>query len=162
MKIKGRKKMNKLNQKDLKILAHLRKDARMPLTKMSKKIQVPVSTIFDRLKMSESSIITKHTSLLDFTKLGYHTHANIAIKVDSEHKEELKKYLIKHQSTNSVYKINNGYDFLIEGVFKHIKNMEEFIDDLEKRFKITDKKFFFVIEDLKKEEFMSDPMMIWD
>ena len=39
-------------------------------------------------------------------------------------------------------------------------DMEEFIDSLEQRFKILDKKTFFIIEDLKKEEFMSDSNLI--
>ncbi|MBR9691938.1 winged helix-turn-helix transcriptional regulator, partial [Candidatus Woesearchaeota archaeon] len=71
-----------MNKKDLKIIAYLRQNARMPLTKMSRKTQIPVSTIFDRLKMNENSLIVKHTSLLDFSKLGYNTRANITLKVD--------------------------------------------------------------------------------
>lgn len=149
-----------MNQKDLQIIANLRTDARMPLTKMSKKTGIPVSTIFDRLKMNESDLIVKHTSLLDFAKLGYNTRANITLKVDRDDKEALKAFLVKHQSVNSVYKINNGFDFMVEGIFKQIKDMEEFIDDLEKRFKIQDKKSFFIIEDLKKEAFLSDPDLI--
>ena len=39
-----------MNTKDMKMIAHLRQDARMPLTKMSRRTGIPVSTIFDRLK----------------------------------------------------------------------------------------------------------------
>ena len=107
-----------MNKKDLKIIACLRNNARMPLTKMSRKIRVPVSTIFDRLKMSEREVVVKHTCLLDFTKLGYHARANIAFKVDRDDKAALREYLVRHHSVNSVYKINNGYDFMVEGVFQ--------------------------------------------
>ena len=155
------RKVFKMNQKDLKIIAHLRKDARIPLTKLSRKTNIPVSTIFDRLKAKEKDVIVKHTSLLDFNKLGFHTRANIAVRVEREDKETLKEHLLKNSSVNSVCRINNGYDFMIEGVFKQIKDMEEFIDSLEQRFKILDKKTFFIIEDLKKEEFMSDPQMMF-
>ena len=146
-----------MNQKDLKIIAQLRTDARMPLTKMSKRTGIPVSTIFDRLKSNEKEMIIRHTSLIDFSKLGYNTRANITVKVDRADKEALKDFIVKHQLVNSVYKINNGFDFMIEGVFRQIKDMEEFIEDLEKRFKINDLKSFFIIEDLKKEAFLSDP-----
>lgn len=151
-----------MNQKDLKIIAYLRQDARMPLTKMSRKTHIPVSTIFDRLKINENNIIVKHTSLLNFDKLGYNTRANITLKVDREDKEALKEFLVKSPSVNSVYKINNGFDFMIEGIFKQIKDMEEFIEDMEQKFKITDKKSFFIIEDLKREAFMSSPNLIFD
>jgi DNA-binding Lrp family transcriptional regulator len=141
----------------MQILAHLRQDARMPLTKMSRSTQIPVSTIFDRMKVHESSVIKKHTSLLNFAALGYNTRANIAFRVDRDDKEALKDYLMKHESVNSVYRINNGYDFMVEGIFEQIKDMEDFIDIVENKFKIQDKKSFFIIEDLKKESFMSNP-----
>lgn len=150
-----------MNQKDLKIITYLRQNARMPLTKMSKKIQVPVSTIFDRLKLNENNLIVKHTCLLDFSKLGYSVRANILIRVDREDKEALKEFIVKNQSINSVYKINNGFDFMIEGIFKQIKDVEDFIESLENKFKIIDKKEFFIVEDLKREEFMSNPNLIF-
>lgn len=150
-----------MNQKDLKILAYLRQNARMPLTDMSRKTHIPVSTIFDRLKANENNLIIRHTSLIDFAKLGYNVRANIYFKVDREHKEAFKEFLIKHQLVNSVYKINNGYDFMIEGIFRQIKEMEEFIEQAESKFKVLDEKSFFIIEDLKKEAFMSDPELIF-
>ena len=150
-----------MNQKDLKIIAHLRQNARMPLTKMSKSTHIPVSTIFDRLKLNENNVIAKHTSLLDFSKLGFNTRANIMLNVDREDKEALKQHLIMNQSVNSVYKVNNGYDFMVEGIFKQIKDLEEFLDNLDNKFKIIEKKSFFIIEDLKREEFMSNPNLIF-
>ncbi|MBW3015752.1 Lrp/AsnC family transcriptional regulator [Candidatus Woesearchaeota archaeon] len=144
-----------MNKKDLKILACLRQNARMPLTKMSRTTQIPVSTIFGRLKENESKFIVKHTSLVDFSKLGYDTRANIAFKVARDDKQALKEYLMKHHSINSAYKINNGFDFMIEGIFKGILDMENFIEHVEEKFKILEKKSYFIIEDLKKEAFMS-------
>jgi len=146
-----------MNKKDLKIISFLRNNARMPLTKMSRETHIPVSTIFDRMKLHEEGLILKHTCLLDFSKLGFNTRANINLKVSREDKEALKDFLQKQDCINSVYRINNGYDFMIEGVFMQIKDMEEFLDTLEKKFNIQDKKSFFIIEDLKRESFLSDP-----
>lgn len=151
---------NPLNKKDMELIAHLRTDARMPLTKMSKKTCIPVSTLFDRLKANEDKFIVKHTSLLNFEKLGYLTRANITLKVEREDKDRLKEFLLKNCSINSVYRINNGFDFMIEAVFKEIRDLEEFLDDIEKKFRITDKKSFFIIEDVKRESFMSDPNLV--
>lgn len=152
--------MNKMKQKDLLMLAHLRNNARMSLTNISKRTKIPVSTLFDRLKANEDGIIKKYTSLIDFSKLGYHTRANIAFRVEREDKEALKDCLIKSDFVNSIYKINNGYDFMVEGVFKQVKDMHNFIENLESKFKIVDKKMFFIIEDLKRENFMSNPILI--
>lgn len=142
-----------MNSKDLKIISQLRNNARMSLTDMSKKIHMPVSTIFDRLKSNE--LVVKHTSLLDFPKLGF-TKANVLLKVEREDKESLKEFLAKNQAVNSFYRINNGFDFMLECIFRQMKDLEEFSDLLESRFKIREIKSFFVIEDIKRESFMAD------
>ena len=149
-----------MNQKDMKILSYLRKDARIPLTKMSKYTSIPVSTIFDKIRSYESNLIIRHTTLIDFQKLGYSTRANISLKVDRDDREAIKNHLVKNQFVNSVYKINNGFDFMIEGIFHDNKDMEDFIELLEEKFKIIDHKSFFIIEDLKRESFMSEPEFI--
>ena len=149
-----------MKQKDLLILAHLRNDARITLTELSKKTNIPVSTIYDRLKSQEDSFISKHTTLIDFTKLGYNTRANITLKVDRDQRELIKEFLMKHQNINSVYKINNGFDFLIEAIFKNIKDLEEFMENLDQRFKIADSQTYYIINDIKREAFMSNPQLL--
>ncbi len=149
-----------VNQKDLKILAYLRQNARMPLTSMSRKTGIPVSTIFDRLKIQEKDLIIKHTAILDFNKLGYSVRANIMLRVSREDRDSLKAYLVKHSSVNSLYRISDGFEIMVEGIFKEIREMEDFIEHLEEKFKITDKKSFFIVEDLKKEGFMDNQLFI--
>ncbi len=144
--------------KDLVILAQLRQDGRMPLTEMSKKTRIPVSTIFDRLKAND--LIVRHTTLLDFSKLGYHTRAQIALKVDREDKDALKEHLLKNAAVNSLYRINNGYDYMIEVVVREVKDLEEFLDRLKQRFNVQDEKVYYIIEDLSREAFLSDPELI--
>lgn len=146
-----------INPKDLKIIAELRKNARISLTKMSRKTQVPVSTIHDRLKSYKNHLVKKYTSLLDFTALGFHTRAHILFKLKKETKDELKEFLTKHQNVNSIFKINNGYDFLIDGVFKNIKEMEEFLEILETKYDIKSKEVYYIVDELKREEFFSEP-----
>ncbi|MBW3020650.1 Lrp/AsnC family transcriptional regulator [Candidatus Woesearchaeota archaeon] len=148
-----------MDQKDMKIITQLRNDARMPITSLSRKTSIPVTTIFDRIKTHQKNrLVKKFTSLLNFDQLGYTTRANIALKVNSSDKEALKEHLIKNENVNSISRINNGYDFMIEGIFKQMIDMENFLDSLEKKFDIQDKKSFFIIEDLKKEEFMTDDL----
>jgi len=145
---------------DDKIISHLRSNARISLTKLSRETGIPVSTIFERIKMHEKEIIVKHTALLDFFKMGYSTRANITIKIDKKRRDDAAKYLRTHQNVNNVYKITNGYDFLIEGVFKNLLDLENFNEDLEDRFKVKNKQVYFVIQDIKREGFMAEPNLI--
>jgi len=151
---------NKKNRKDMSILACLRINSRETLTNISKKTKIPISTIYERLKVQESTIIKKHTSLLDFSYLGFMTWVMVAVKCDREQRQELSNYLSKHTNINSLFKINNGYDFLIEGVFKHIKDLEDFMETLETKFNIKEKQVFYLINELKRESFLNDPSLI--
>ena len=149
-----------MKKSDLLIISSLRKNAREKLTSMSKKTRIPVSTIFDRIRGYEDSIIKKHTALVDFSKLGYNTQANIILKVNKKDRDAVREFLMRHSSVNSAFKINNGYDFLIESVFRNIKEVEDFIDMLEEKFSIKTKQVFYVIDDLKKESFLSNPSIV--
>ena len=146
-----------LTKNEMQIIIALRKNARESLTKISRKTGIPVSTIFDKIK--ENPLITKSTCLLDFNQIGFNTRAKVTIKVERETREELRKYLNKHQNVNSLYKINSGYDFLIELVFRNIKELEDFMENIRDKFKVIEDNVFYILEDIKKEDFMNDENM---
>lgn len=146
-----------MKKQDLLVLSALRQNARLSLTKMSRATKVPVSTIYDKLKQYERDLIRKHTALIDFTKLGYNTRANLLVKVDRDQRDNMQEYLQAHKNVNSIYKINNGYDYMVELIFVHIKDLEDFMESLEKQFKILGQETYYVIDDIKREEFMSNP-----
>ena len=139
-------------------MCELRQNARQKLTKISKVTQVPISTIFDKLKMFEQEIIKKNTVLLDFERLGFNARANICIKVPREHKEELRKYLQNHDNVNSLYKTTNNFDFITETVFRNLQDMQLFIEKIESKFDI-EKEVFYLVEDIKREAFLSNPFL---
>jgi len=146
-----------LKQKDILIISNLRKNARESLTKISKATGIPISTIYDRIKSYENNIINKHTTIVEFAKLGFNTRANIIIKTKRDQRDEIREFLQKNTNLNSVYKINNGYDFLIEAVFRDIKEMEDFIENMESKFSIKSKQVFYIVDDIKRESFLNNP-----
>ena len=149
-----------MDKKSLLVLTHLRQDARQGLTSISRKTSIPISTLHDRVKQFRNYFIIKHTALLDFAKLGFNARANILIRINKEEKEKLKGFLSKNHNINSFYKINNGYDFMVEVVFKYLREVEEFIENLEENFKIKSKEVFYIIDEIKREAFLSDPNLV--
>ena len=145
-------------EKDKLILSYLRKDARASLTSMSRQTRIPVSTLYERIKKSE--IIKKHTSLLDFDKLGYSARAKVLLKVNKENREALRGFLCKCQFINELIKVNNGYDFLVEFVFQNMRELEHYLEALGNKFDIEDEKVYYVVDELKKECFMSNPDLL--
>ena len=49
---------------------------------------------------------------------------------------------------------------MIDVIFKHIKDMEDFIENMEHRFDIKDRQVYYVIDDIKRESFMNDPAVL--
>lgn len=143
-----------MNKKDVKIFACLRQNGRMPISTLSRQTGVPVSTIFDHLKTNPT--IERHVALLDFQSLGFSTKAIVLVRANKD-KEELHKYLSAHFHINNLYKINNGYDYYFECVFKNMTEMESFLDALDERFEIKAKNVHYIIKDIKREAFLSDP-----
>lgn len=146
-----------MSENDMVLIAHLRSNSRETLTKMSKLTGIPVSTVYDRLKQYKKGFIQKNTCVLDFGKLGFSTRVNVLVKVEREAREQVKDFLVKDFNINSVYKINSGFDFMFEGVFRHVKDVEDFLEKFEDRFSIEQKQVFYIIEDIKREGFLSDP-----
>lgn len=140
-----------LKEKELILLQHLRQNSRKSLAKISKETNIPISTLFDTLKGLESNIITKHVSLLDFSKLGYSLKANFAIR--SKQKQRLKEFLMQNQNVNSLFSLINGFDFYAECVFRDLKQLIEFREQVE-NYDIKKLEETFIVDEIKKEGFV--------
>lgn len=142
-----------MKEKELEVLRALRENARETLTTISRRTGIPVSTLFDRLGEYKQKLIIKHTCLLDYTKLGYDLRVQLLVRL-SKGKEEFEQFMVQHLHVNTVYRINNGYDYLVEAVFRNMKDFTQFVQSLE-RFSIKERKEFYVLEDLKREAFLT-------
>ncbi len=149
-----------VERNDLLIIAHLRKDARMSLTKLSKKTNIPASTVYDKIKEFKDGHIKKHTAFVDFQKLGYQITAFLMIQTIKDKKHVTKDHLEKHVNVNSLFKINNNYDFFVEAIFRDINELEEFKEELEIKFKTRKIVVYHLIKEIKKESFLSNPEVI--
>lgn len=148
------------NKKQVLLLTELRKNARQSLTKMGNSVNMPISTVYDKIKANSDDVITKYTCILDFARLGFSCRAQIILKVRKDEKEEMREHLLKSWNVNSVYRINNGYDFLVETVFKDLREADDFIERLESRFKIREKKIYYIMEDIARERFLTEPVHV--
>lgn len=147
--------MKTLQKRDIALLKCLRSNARLTLTQISRLTKIPISTLFDKLKSHENQTIIKHTTLVNFAKMGFPTKMQVLIKAPSTIRSSLQAYLQEHDHINSLYKVNNGFQFMAEGVFKHLADAELFVNSLEERFEQIECKMHYVLEDLKRERFFA-------
>jgi DNA-binding Lrp family transcriptional regulator len=148
-------------ERDLLVLSYLRQNARMKLTEMSKESRIPVSTLFDMIRSFEmKGVISKLTSLVKFERLGYRGRAIVVLAACRADRQRLQELLEGNRNVNSLYRVNSGWDFMVELVFPGIKEVEDFIEDLEEGFQLKDKKVFYVIDEIMKENFMANPKAV--
>ena len=145
-----------MNPKDHLILTYLRQNARTRITRIAKETGMPISTVFDRIRYFEGRLIKKYATLIDFSKLGYDVRAFISLGIPIEQRNRLRDYLLENSSINSIFKINNGFNFLVDAAFYSLHHLEEFMDDLDSKFNINKKYIFYIIEELKREDFVGD------
>lgn len=145
---------NTMKNKELTVMRQLRANARETLTKMSRKTGIPVSTIYEWLRTFEQGVITKHTCLLNFAKLGYDLRVTMLLKTDSDKKDGVQSLLRTHHRVNTLLKINNGFDFFCEVLFKSMNELQEFVENLEKAGVIA-RQEFYVLEEVCREVFLS-------
>lgn len=145
--------------KEMLLISYLRQNARKNLTAISRCTGIPVSTLFEKIKQLERSLIKKHTVLLDFSKIGFDVRVNFALKAGKHAREKIMEFLMKHSRVNSVYRINNGYDFMAECIFRSMKEASEFSEQLEE-LKVKEVREYYILDELKKESFMSDPELM--
>ena len=144
-----------MERKELLILQQFRKNARENLTRTSRRTGIPVSTIYKKKKKYQGTLIKKHTVLLDFSQLGYALKVIMAMKVPPAQRSEVTQYLHGHHRINSLYKITSGYDVMVEAIFRNLKEYQIFCESIDK-FPIQDRQEFFIIEDIKQEEFLAN------
>ena len=149
-----------IKKKDREIINHLRQNSRQKLTEISQKTGMPITTIFDRIRECERLVIKKHTCIVDFSRFGYNSISHIAFKINKGHFDEAKSFLSEHPSVNSLYRINNNYDFLVEVVFSNHAEIKDFLNYL-KYMGAKNIASFNHIDELKKEDFMFSKH-IWD
>ncbi len=145
-----------ISTKDAEIISHLRNNARKKITHIAQETNIPVTTIYDKLRVHDKRIVDKHTTLINFSEIGMHARAHIAINVPLEKKSELQEFLTNNSNVNSLYKTSFGSDFLAEVVFRNSGEVENFIEYLEKEYQTENVQSFNIVQDLKKEAFLTD------
>lgn len=143
--------------KDLLLISHLRENGRKKLTELSKETKLPVSTIYDKLRFYRSIYIKKYTALINFVNLGFTTRCLIGFKVDSNEKNILRDFLYKHRAVNTLFRVDNGCDFMAETIFSGLEDLHNFLDIVEKSFDVKKITLYNIVGEIKREDFLSSP-----
>jgi len=141
-----------MDEKELKILMLLRRNARISLTDISRKTDIPVSTVFDKIKKIEKKYLLRYTTLLDFNGLGSSIRLNILLEY-SDNKKNLVEFIKENININTAYRINPGSRFYVEGIFRNMIQLNDFFKKLE-NMKVKKIDEHYILEEIKKEGYL--------
>ncbi len=143
-----------MNQKEKEIIKSLRNGERN-VSNIARKLKMPVSTVSESVRKIRKKYIVKHSSLLDYNKIGYMANFFLTIKINAEHRKEFLDFLKSQNCVNSIYTINSGYNFLVEIVCRDNLDMVNWIEGLKNRFSM-DLNQFQVLKTEDKEMFVPE------
>ena len=141
-----------MDENEKKLVRALRENARTSLLALAKQLGMPPSTVHEKVQRYHGNIILKHTTLLDFAKLGY-TRVCLAIKTTPNGRPRVQAFLAGHNGVNNLHKINSGYDYMAEIIGKDLKEIEDSITALREIPGVIEIQRYTIVEDLMRETF---------
>ena len=142
-----------MKPKDKEIIKLMRTGKRLNISEIARQLNLPISTVNDKIKRIEERYIIKRSSLLDYHKLGYFANAKLTIKIDHSQKDTFLNFLRQQSCVNSIYHINSNFDFLVDIVCKDVIELKHWIEDVKRNFSV-DISVFQILKVEEKERFV--------
>jgi len=125
----------------------------MKLAVIARSLNMPISSLFERMKLLQSGLDLRYFSLLDYPKIGYPIRVFVAMHSD-EPRDEFRSSLMQNLSVNTLSRVSGEYNYLAEAMFADVAGLEDFLEKLAK-LGIRRKQVYYVIEACKQEYFLS-------
>ncbi|MBR9680573.1 MAG: Lrp/AsnC family transcriptional regulator [Candidatus Altiarchaeota archaeon] len=120
-----------MDDKDKKIIIALKKEGRARLSKISREIELPPTTTFNRIKKLEKEKIIFPTIKLDTKKLGYGVEFFSLISLDTAKgdvdQEVIAKQLVKIPGILGAWIVTGSVDIIARIVVKDIDELSNII-----------------------------------
>lgn len=118
---------------DLRILALLRQDSRMPWVQMAERVNLSASACQRRTEaMRDSGVIARFTADVDASKIGLTIQAFVEIKVERQKTDRataFRRRIASYPEVRAAYKLSGNIDYLVHILVADIAALSRFIDD---------------------------------
>jgi len=126
----------KVDNKDRKIIAELVQDSRQTTGRLSKKLNIPVTTVHNRIKkLVRMGVIINYTLNLDHNLLGRPIPAYIGVTINYNvpgkkiNQTEIAKEIKELEEVYEVYIMTGGSDILVKVLAKDISDLNVFVTE---------------------------------
>jgi len=138
----------RLDEIDKKIICELDLNCRIPLSQLAKKLKTSRNVITYRIKnLEENGMISKYICAINLGVLGYKTY-KIYFKIQNQSQDFEKKFIksiADDKKSISFLKNEGAFDYSVSVAVKSIKELDEFLTELNTKFKSMIKDYFVSI-----------------
>ena len=125
-----------VDNKDRRIIEELVKDSRQTTSQLSKKLNIPITTIHNRIKkLIKIGVIINYTVNLDHNLLGRPVPAYVGITINYNvlgkkvNQTEIAKQLKSIDGVYEVYILTGGSDILVKALAKDIPDLNNLVTE---------------------------------
>lgn len=123
--------MEKLDDKDLKLLRLLQNNAKLTVKELAKEINLSPSPVFERVKrLEQEGYIKGYAAVLDAEKLnrGFTVFCQIKLKIhDRSVGYDFVKEILEIEEVAECYNISGDFDFLLKVQVRDMKHYQDFV-----------------------------------
>lgn len=120
-----------LSKKDHTILSILQKNARTPISEISRNVNLSENGVRYRLeKLEKEGYIKTYTVLLNTKKFGKNIFAIFNLEIEPKDIQKSTKKLIKIDQFIKIYQTTGRYSIKALGFFSNQEELSNFLDDL--------------------------------
>ena len=117
-----------MDQIDWKIIEILQKNARITISKLSRKVHLTAPAVSERiLKMEEKGIISGYTAKLNLEQLGYHIISFVKIDIVRKQEEKFIEFCQLQDEIIECYIVTGKNSFLVKIGAPNIEALEIFL-----------------------------------
>ena len=149
------------DEKDKPILEALRKNSRLSTKQIAKKTNIPITTVFNRIKnLEKKGVIKAYTCILDKKKLGRGVSAHIMIKLNFDilskkmmNEEDLSEKLLRISGIESVDTMSGEADMIMKVAVEDIDKLNELLTKKLRGFEeIVNVKTFIILKSFESDK----------
>ncbi|MBD3309828.1 winged helix-turn-helix transcriptional regulator [Candidatus Woesearchaeota archaeon] len=122
-----------VKEKERQIIEHMRQGKRFNISAIARRLNLPISTVSDRIRRIEKDYVMKRISLLNFPSTGHYANALLAMKVEGQ-KDRMLEFLRQDRNVNSIYHTNTNFTFLVDVVCRQNHELVQWMTDVKDRF----------------------------
>ena len=138
---------------DHEILTCLTNNARIKVSDISRKINLSVSAVIERIKKLEANgVIERYTAILNQQRLGNDITALMGVSLEHPtYYDSFVEMVQKHPNIQSCYYLTGELDFMLTILTNSSSSLEKIHRDIKNMTGVQTTKTFFVLKRIKDE-----------